>query len=264
MHKSGGPAGPRQDGGVQWSEILHGVASRLNADLAVGDPLVGRWLLGGVGAALLCILVGPLWRLVRPAVTLVHELGHAAVGVCFGRRFSGFVINADMSGHTTTVGRATGAGMVLTTAAGYPMPGLVGALLIAAGLSGRAGIVLVAVLVTLVVALVHARSLYTLGWLVLLIAASGYLWWSGDTPWAAAAVVWLGTVLLVGAWRHLAAVALHGDRGQDPGVLAGATRVPAPVWNLGFAVLLAACTWWAWWALEIPLELAVRAIGERA
>ncbi|WP_114044629.1 M50 family metallopeptidase [Acidipropionibacterium virtanenii] len=249
---------------MQWSQILDAVASRLNANFAVGDPVAGRWLLAGIAVALACILVGPLWRLVRPAVTLVHELGHAVVGVLSGRRFTGFVISADMSGHTTTVGRPSGPGMVLTAAAGYPMPALIGAAAIGSALAGRAGVVLLLVLIALLVALFHARSLFTVGSLVLLILIDGYLWWAGDRPWAAAAVVWLGAVLLLGGWRHLAAVALHGDRSQDPGLLAAATRVPAAVWNLAFATVLVACSWWAWRILEVPVSLAVDAVLGRA
>jgi hypothetical protein len=245
---------------VQWSEIFDAVASRLNSNFAVGDPVAGRWLLAGIVIAAASILIGPLWRLVRPAVTLVHELGHAAVGVLSGRRFTGFVISPDMSGHTTTVGRTSGPGMVLTAAAGYPMPAIIGAGAIQAALAGRAGVVLLLILITLVVALFHARSLFTGGSLVLLIGLDGYLWWAGDRPWAAASVVWLGAVLLIGAWRHLAAVAFHGDRSQDPGLLASATRVPTAVWNLGFMLILAACTWWAWRVLEIPFGLAVEAL----
>ena len=55
-------------------------------------------------AAALAALVDPLWRVLRLRVTLVHELGHAFVGMLVGRRFTGFVLRGDMSGHAVTVG----------------------------------------------------------------------------------------------------------------------------------------------------------------
>ena len=66
----------------------------------------------------------------RLAVTLVHELGHALVGLAVGRRFTGFVLRGDMSGHAVTVGPARGPGRVLSTWAGYPAPAVVGAALV--------------------------------------------------------------------------------------------------------------------------------------
>ena len=78
--------------------------------------------------ALTAVAVGwaPAWRVLRLAVTLVHELGHAGAGVAVGRRFTGFVLRRDMSGHAVTVGRPKGPGMVATTWAGYPVPAVVG------------------------------------------------------------------------------------------------------------------------------------------
>ncbi|HKX67302.1 MAG TPA: M50 family metallopeptidase, partial [Intrasporangium sp.] len=52
-----------------------------------------------------------------------------------------------------------------------------------------------------------------------------------------------GIVLVIGAWRHVAAVARTSDRSSDPGVLASLTHVPRVVWNLSFAIVCAAATW---------------------
>jgi hypothetical protein len=43
-----------------------------------------------VVAAILCW--GPAWQWVRLGATLVHEVGHAVVGILSGRRFTGFVV----------------------------------------------------------------------------------------------------------------------------------------------------------------------------
>ena len=49
---------------------------------------------------------------------------------------------------------------------------------------------------------------------------------------------------VVGAWRHLVAVATAPDRGtSDPAVLARLTRVPRVLWVLSFALVCAWSTW---------------------
>ena len=52
------------------------------------------WLIV-VGAVLVVALPG-VWRLARLLVTLVHELGHALVGLAVGRRFTGFVVRLSL------------------------------------------------------------------------------------------------------------------------------------------------------------------------
>ena len=79
------------------------------ADLAIGAPAVTVALV----AALLVVAVPLVWQVLRLAVTLVHELGHALVGMAVGRRFTGFVLRGDMSGHAVTVGPTRGLGRVL-------------------------------------------------------------------------------------------------------------------------------------------------------
>ena len=60
---------------------------------------------------------------------------------------------------------------------------------------------------------------------------------------AACALLGLGVVLVVGAWRHLAAVLSDRSRGSDPGVLTALTRVPRVVWNATFVAACALSTW---------------------
>ena len=70
-------------------------------------------------------------------------------------------------------------------------------------------------------------------------------------PLQARLLVGVGLVLLVGAWRHLAAVLGDRSRTSDPAVLARLTGIPRLLWNLSFLVVLALSTWWAWSALRI-------------
>src|SRR5690606_19833180 len=96
-----------------WGDLLRadGAATAPARFLHSGDV---RQLLGGRGAAacaarrpgrargtelavvaavaLAVVLVPQAWRVARLGVTLVHELGHAVVGVAVGRRFTGFVL----------------------------------------------------------------------------------------------------------------------------------------------------------------------------
>lgn len=222
-----------------------------------GDPvtLTGAPVLAVLVAALVAVAVRPVWGVLRLGVTLVHELGHAGVGVLSGRRFTGFVLRGDMSGHAVTVGPARGAGRVLTTWAGYPMPAIVGAAAVWLAVRGWAPTLLTGILVVLVAAALRVRSVLTAVVVLVVGVATGALWWAGSDRLQAQVVVGAGIVLVVGAWRHLAAVATAPDRGtSDPAVLARLTRVPRGLWVLSFAVVAAWATWlvvrttWSAWA----------------
>jgi hypothetical protein len=183
-----------------------------------------------------------VWQVLRLALTLVHELGHALVGLAVGRRFTGFVLRGDMSGHAVTVGPARGPGRGVTTWAGYPAPAVVGTALVWAAGRGWAAPVTTALLGVWVLALVRARSLLTAGVMLVALAATGALWWWRDDGLQAQVLVASGIVLLIGAWRHLGAVISSRTRGSDPAVLASLTRVPALVWNCSFVLVCAAAS----------------------
>ena len=207
--------------------------------------LAGVPLLLVLGLALLAVVLAPLWRVLRLGVTLVHELGHAVVGLAVGRRFTGFVLRGDMSGHAVTVGPARGLGRVATTWAGYPAPAVAGAGAVWLGAHGWAGAVLALVLLVLLGALVRVRSLLTAAVVLGVGAATAWTWWSGSDLVRAQVLVGAGLVLVVGAWRHLGAVAGSRDPGSDAAVLARLTPVPRVLWLLGFAAVCAAATWLA-------------------
>ncbi|MGL4178774.1 MAG: M50 family metallopeptidase [Dermatophilaceae bacterium] len=225
-----------------WSRALPGDGAAL-----AGTPLVVV-LIG----ALVAVTIRPVWGVVRLGVTLVHELGHAAVGILCGRRFTGFVLRGDMSGHAVTVGPARGLGRVATTWAGYPMPALVGAGLVVLAAAGWSATVLTGAIAVLIVGLLRARSLLTAGVVVAVILGAGALWWSASDRLQAQVVTGAGLVLVVGAWRHLAAVVAGPDRGvSDPGVLARLTRVPRTFWVLTH---VATCGWATWMVARTVLD----------
>lgn len=220
-----------------WSEIV--------ARVMPGSALRVTWrhLLLTAGISLTIIMIDPLWRIARLAVTFIHELGHAVVGIMCGRRFTGFVLRGDASGHAVTQGRPRGLGRILTAWAGYPAPALVGAVVVAAALHGWAAPVITTAMVVTLVALVRVRSFLTAVVTLGLLAGLGALWWWRIEAWQGWVLLGAGMICIVGAWRHLGAVARATSPNSDPGSLARLTRVPAPVWTATFALACAAATW---------------------
>lgn len=221
---------------MNWDEVAARVVP------AQGVSLTAPTVLTALAAALVVVGVEPVWQAVRVVVTLVHELGHALVGIAVGRRFTGFVVRGDLSGHAVTVGPSRGAGRVVTTWAGYPAPAVLGALMVWAAGRGWSAPMVSAGLVVLVIALLRVRSALTAVVMLLVLAANAALWWWRDDQLQATVLVALGVVLVVGAWRHLVAVAGSRDRTSDPAVLATLTRVPRLLWTASFALVCAGAT----------------------
>jgi hypothetical protein len=156
------------------------------------------------------------------------------------------VLRGDMSGHAVTVGPARGFGRVLTTWAGYPAPGVVGAVVVWLAVRGWSAPVLTGILAVLVTAALRVRSGLTALVVGVALVAAGALWWAGPPQLQAQVVVAVGLVLIVGGWRHLGAVMASPDPAvSDPGVLTRLTRVPRLVWNTTFVVVLAWASWLA-------------------
>ncbi len=225
-----------------WDELVDRLGPGPSwLDLGVPQP----WLVAAVGVGVALVVLPGVWRLVRVGVTVVHELGHGLVGMVFGRSFTGLVLRPDMSGHAVTRGPSRGIGYGAMTWAGYPAPGVVGACLLHAGAAGWAAPVLAVVLVGMFLGLLRSRSVYTVLVVLLLIGATGALWWGGTPDLQVLVLTAVGTMLLLGSWRHLLAVMANPAPGSDPQALARLTRVPAGVWLLSYAVVLGLATWWA-------------------
>lgn len=188
--------------------------------------------LAAVAAVL--VLVTPLWRLTRHAVTIAHEGAHGLVALAVGRRLAGIRLHSDTSGLTVSSGRPTGPGMVLTCAAGYTGPGLFGlgaAALLAAGY----GVTLLWTLVALMaLLLVQIRNWYGL-WSVLVsgglvLAATWWLPPEGQAAFAAL-TTWF---LLLAAPRAVLELRTARRRRRAPDSdadqLARLTRIPGALW----------------------------------
>jgi hypothetical protein len=211
----------------------------------VWDEIVGTqpnpspWLVAATGLfALAAVLPHGVWRVARNAITIAHEGGHGLVAVLTRRRLQGIRLHSDTSGLTVSRGKPHGLGMILTAAAGYTAPsllGLLGALLLAAGhitaLLWGATALLLAMLIMIRNAY-GAMTVVVTGALFILVS-----WLTRPVVQAAFAylVVWF---LLVGGVRPV--FELHGKRrrgtapGSDADQLAHLTHTPAGVWMLLF------------------------------
>jgi hypothetical protein len=216
-------------------------------DRVVGSqPAPERWLvLATAAAALAAVLPRVVWRTSRNAVTIAHEGGHGLLALLTRRKLDGIRLHSDTSGLTLSRGKPYGVGMVLTTAAGYLTPSLLG--LAGAGLlaSGHITALLWGATALLLAMLVMIRNAY--GLLTVVVTGGTFLlvsWFTEARVQAffAYSVVWF---LLLGGIRPV--FELHGTRRRgrapdsDVDQLARLTRTPTALWMLLFhAVTLCA------------------------
>ncbi len=206
-----------------------------------------------LAAALAVVLPRRTWPVVRHAVTLVHEGGHALVALLAGRRLHGVRLHADSSGLTLSRGPRRGFGAVLTLASGYPAPAVLGLACAAVLSRGYVLAVLAGLVVALALLLLQVRNWFGL-WSVLvvgavLVAAAWYLpdvWQQGFVL----AVTWF---LLVAAVRPVLELQASRRRGRggasDADQLAAMTRVPGAVWTVVFALVCLGCAAAGAWLL---------------
>src|SRR6185437_6978981 len=96
--------------------------------IAGTQPVPPLWVIAASGAfAVLIVATAGTWRVARNSITIAHEGGHALASVLSGRRLQGIRLHSDTSGVTLSRGKRTGPGLVLTLAAGYLAPSLLGA-----------------------------------------------------------------------------------------------------------------------------------------
>ncbi len=119
-------------------------------------------LLATLALALLLIGQPITWKLLRHVVTIAHEGGHAVAALASGRTLSGIRLHSDTSGVTVSSGRRSGPGMVLTAAAGYPAPCLIGAIFAVLIGANRISLMLWVSLALLAVLLTQIRNAFGL------------------------------------------------------------------------------------------------------
>ena len=90
-------------------------------------PVLATWLIALTAAVAFVVVASHrIWQVSRNVVTLAHEGGHAVVSIASGRRLDGIRLHSDTSGVTSSRGKPYGLGLILTTAAGYVFPSLLG------------------------------------------------------------------------------------------------------------------------------------------
>ncbi|MFR9674266.1 M50 family metallopeptidase [Streptomyces sp. TR02-1] len=230
---------------------------------ALGDRVLGTqpdpslWVVLATAAAALAVTAPHrIWRLSRNAITIAHEGGHGLTALLTGRRLDGIRLHSDTSGLTVSRGKPHGVGMVLTAAAGYtapPLLGLGGAWLLA---DHRITLLLWGATLLLIAMLVMIRNAY--GVLTVVVTGGAFLlvsWLTGPQVQAAFAygVVWF---LLLGGVRPVFELQGKRRRGgapdSDADQLSRLTHVPAPLWLLLFhAVSLCALAGGGRWLLDL-------------
>jgi hypothetical protein len=209
------------------------------------QPLPPLWLVLGSAALALAVVASPrLWRAARITVTIVHESGHALAALATGRRLAGVRLYRNTAGVTESAGKPTGPGIVLTAAAGYPAPSLLG--LGAAGLLavGHLTAMLLLSLVLLAGLIIAIRNAY--GMLAVLVTGGAI----AAVSLLAAPVVQAGFgyvmtwFLLLGGVRPVLELQRErrqgGPRRTDADQLARLTRLPGAVWILIFGIFAVA------------------------
>jgi hypothetical protein len=204
-------------------------------ELSGTQPVPGTWVvIATLVAAFAAVAPRRAWRVARNAVTIAHEGGHGLIALLTGRTLTGIRLHSDTSGLTVSRGRPYGLGMILTAAAGYtapPLLGLGGAALLA---TGRITLLLWLATALLAAMLVMIRNAY--GVLTVVLTGALFLlvsWLTGPQVQAAFAyaVVWF---LLLGGVRPAFELQVKRSRGQagdsDADQLARLTHAPAGLW----------------------------------
>ncbi|MGH3199804.1 MAG: M50 family metallopeptidase [Streptosporangiaceae bacterium] len=222
--------------------------ARLWDRVSGSQPLPPAWVIGLAGLVALAVVLNTgSWRVAGKVITIAHEGGHALVSVLSGRRLDGIRLHADSSGVTYSRGRRDGPGLVLTAAAGYVTPSLLGAgaawLLAAQHLTAMLWLALALLAATFLA----IRNLF--GALAVLITAGGVF----AVSYYATAVVQAGFAylavwfLLFGGVRPVAELARGSSgssgrrrrlaRGSDAEQLARLTGAPAGLWVTLFVLV---------------------------
>jgi len=199
-------------------------------------PSGGFVALTAVLAALLVWAPGS-WSLTRHVVTIAHEAAHGVAALLSGRKLHGIRLHSDTSGLTVSAGRTTGPAMIVTAAAGYVGPALLGLAAAAMLANHRAVGLLWALLILLALLLIQVRNWFGL-WSILVSAGVVFAvsWWLQPQVQSAFAysLTWF---LLLAAPRPVLELQAQrrrtGTTSSDADQLARLTRLPAIIW-VGF------------------------------
>lgn len=205
----------------------------------VAAPLTGP-VLGATAVAAL-LLVAVAYTAVGALVTIAHESGHTLFGVLTGQGVEHFRVIVGGRGGTQPRTAGWWPGRILTVAAGYtapPLLGLGGAALLAAG---KAWPLLWTVVALLALALIKAEKEWTTFVVLLFAVATGYVALYGAPRVQAGYAAGLVWILLFGGVRAAAQAGTQKD--TDPDRLFRDTLIPRTIWKLGFIAFALYCLW---------------------
>jgi Peptidase M50B-like len=195
--------------------------------------------------ALLVVLSAGTWRLARNSITIAHEGGHALASVLSGRRLEGIRLHSDTSGVTYSRGRRAGPAAVVTSAAGYLTPPLLGAGAAWLLAAHHVTAVLWLLLALLAATFLAIRNAYGVLAVLVTVGAVLAVSWFATAPIQAAFGYTTAWFLLLGGARAVAE--LHSERrrsrrrGQvstsDADQLGRITGLPGWAWVAVFAVV---------------------------
>jgi len=219
-----------------------------------GHPPSRALVLATALVALVAVASSRLWPVTRTVVTLAHEGGHALVALLAGRRVDGVRVMRSTAGVTVSEGHVAGPGIVLTAAAGYlapPLLGLGAAALLASGHLAGMLLLSLALLAALAVAM---RNAFGIAAVVVTGAAIAAVLWRGSALGENVLGYLLTWFLLFGGVRPVLELQRtrrrQRGRGTDADQLALLTGVPAGLWVLLFGLAaLAALAVGALWLL---------------
>jgi uncharacterized membrane protein len=203
------------------------------------QPDPDQWLVIATALVALAVVVPRvIWRVARNAITIAHEGGHGLIALLTGRSLDGIRLHSDTSGLTVSRGKPTGIGMILTAAAGYTAPSLLGiggAWLLAAN---HITLFLWIATALLLAMLVMIRNAY--GALTVIVTGAAFLLVSWlTTPEVQAAFAYAAVwFMLIGGVRpafELQSKRRHGGApDSDADQLSRLTHVPAVLWLFFF------------------------------
>lgn len=212
-------------------------------------------ILSSVLISLMLVLIRPVWRIARNAITIAHEGGHAVAALLTGRKLSGIQLHSDTSGVTVSYGKTHGFGYWLTCFAGYLAPALWGlgcAALVAAGYATGALWLLVILLVLMLTRINNGYGAISV--VVSLLIVIGVSWWGSANLRLFAATI-LAAFLLLGSIRPLIELQVQRSQGRaqqsDADQLAQLTHISALVWILLWLLIAMFSLWYsAQWVTE--------------
>jgi hypothetical protein len=201
-------------------------------------------VLGTALLALAAVASARIWPVSRTVVTIAHEGGHALMALLTGRRVDSVRVLRSTAGVTVSEGSPAGLGIVLTAAAGYPAPPLLGMGAAALLATGHVAVMLILSLVLLAALAIAVRNVFGMLAVIVTAAAIAVVLWRASGLAESAFGYALTWFLLFGGVRPVLELQRTRRRGRgaatDADQLARLTGTPGWLWvGLFGAVALA-------------------------